>query len=78
MSVFLCVKQNINNFDCYKFNNFIEADNYFIKKYNNDTLSTMIVISTMISVSQYLPLFIQKIIIDYKLKKLFVKSKIIS
>jgi hypothetical protein len=43
MSVFLCVKQNINNFDCYKFNN-------FIKKYNNDTLSTMI------SVSQYLPL----------------------
>jgi hypothetical protein len=51
MSVFLCVKQNINNFDCYKFNNFIEADNYFIKKYNNDTS-----LSTMISVSQYLPL----------------------
>jgi hypothetical protein len=62
MSVFLCVKQNINNFDCYKFNNFIEADNYFIQKYNNTD-------STMISVSQYLPLFIQKIIIDYKLKK---------
>jgi hypothetical protein len=41
MSVFLCVKQNINN---------------FIKKYNNDTS-----LSTMISVFQYLPLFIQKI-----------------
>ena len=73
-SVYLCVKQNIsyNNFNCYKFNNFIEADKYFIENFNNNSLSTMI------PVYKYLPLFIQKIIIDYKLKNLFVKSKIIT
>jgi hypothetical protein len=72
-SVFLCVKlNNINNFNCYKFNNFIEADNYYKNKYNNNNYSTMI------SVFKYLPLFIQKFIIDYKLKNLFVKFKIIT
>ena len=60
-SVYLCVKNNINynNFNCYKFNNFIEADKYFIENFNNNSLSTMI------PVYKYLPLFIQKIIIDF-------------
>jgi hypothetical protein len=77
-SVYLCVKNknniNYNNFNCYKFNNFIEADKYFIENFNNNNNS----LSTMISVYKYLPSFIQKFIIDYKLKNLFVKSKIIT
>jgi hypothetical protein len=71
-SVYLCVKNNIN-FNCYKFNNFIEADKYFIENFNNNNS-----LSTMISIYKYLPSFIQKFIIDYKLKNLFVKSKIIT
>jgi hypothetical protein len=66
--VYLCVKQNnsYNNFNCYRFNNFIEADKYFIENFNNNSLSTMI------PIYKYLPLFIQHFI----LKKLFVKTKI--
>jgi hypothetical protein len=71
-SIFLCVKENNNNFNCYKFNSFIEANNHYKKKYDYNTSSTMI------SVCKYLPLFIQKFIIDYKLKNLFVKFKIIT
>ena len=67
-SVYLCVKENYscNNFNCYKFNNFIEADKYF----NNNSLSTMI------PIYKYLPFFIQHFILDYKLKNLFIKTKI--
>ncbi len=71
-SVFLCVKQS-NNYNCYKFNSFIEADNYYyIKNFNNNTPSTMV------SIFKYLPIFIQNLFIDYKLKNIFVKSKIIT
>ena len=73
MSVFLCIQKNINYFECRKFNDFIQANNYFIEKYKNDNT----VVSTMISISKYLPLFIQNYIINYKLKELFVKSEII-
>jgi hypothetical protein len=73
MSVFLCIQKNINYFECRKFNDFIQANNYFIEKYKNDNT----VVSTMISVCKYLPLFIQNYIINYKLKQLFVKSEII-
>jgi hypothetical protein len=71
-SVYLCVKQNYscNNFNCYRFNNFIEADKYFIENFNNNSLSTMI------PIYKYLPLFIQQFILDYKLKNLFIKTKI--
>jgi hypothetical protein len=71
-SVFLCVKQNNynNNYNCYKFNSFIEADKYYNQHFNTS--------STMISVFKYLPTFIQNFLIDYKLKKLFVKSTFIT
>ena len=72
MSVFLCIQKNINYFECRKFNDFVQADNYFIENYKNDNI-----VSTMISISKYLPLFIQNYIINYKLKELFVKSEII-
>lgn len=72
MSVFLCIKKDIIHYECNKFNSFIEANNYFLENYKD-----VIITSTMISVCKYLPTFIQHYIINYKLRNLFVKSKII-
>ena len=72
MTVFLCIKKDINRYDCKKFNNFLDANNYFIENYKD-----VIITSTMISVCKYLPLFIQKYILNNKLKNIFVKSNII-
>ncbi len=66
MPVFLCTNNNITN--CYRFESFIEADKYFNDNINNNIFSTMLFVSNL------WPLFIQKIIVDYKLKNLFVNK----
>jgi hypothetical protein len=68
MPVFLCINNNITNFNCYRFESFIEADKYFNDNINNNIFSTMLFVSNL------WPLFIQKIIVDYKLKNLFVNK----
>ena len=68
MPVFLCINNNITNFDCYQFKSYIEADKYYSDNYNNNINSTMLFIYNL------WPLFIQKIILDYKLKNIFVNK----
>jgi hypothetical protein len=73
--VFLCVKTKLTLFECKKFNNFIDANNYFMNNYNNN--DKIDIVSTMISVNKYMPAFIQKILLEYKLMKLFCNTAII-
>lgn len=71
-NVYLCVKEDLVNFKCQKFNDFIEADKFFMENYKD-----VIIASTMISVFKYFPKFIQNFIVNYELKNLFIKNKMI-
>lgn len=71
--VFLCIKKDITHFECQKFNSFKEANNFYMENYKN-----IVVTSTMLAVFKYFPTFVQEVIINYKLKNLFIKSKIIT
>jgi hypothetical protein len=64
--VYLCIcdKKYVNITCNYKlFNSFIEANNYYEKKYNNTNH-----ISTIIS-TRYIPRILQKYYLNYKLSK---------
>ena len=69
--VYLCIcDKNYVNITCnYKlFNSFIEANNYYEKKYNkNDTNH----ISTMVS-TKYIPIIFKKYYLNYKLSTLLL------
>lgn len=69
--IFLCVRTKLTLFECKKFKDFMEANKYFINKYNKNDEKDINIISTMIAVNKYFPLFIQKYILEYKLMKLF-------
>ena len=71
-NVYLCIKKDLVNFECQKFNSFIDADKFFMENYKD-----VIIASTMISVFKYFPKFIHNFIVNYELKNLFIKSKMI-
>ena len=48
MPVFLCINNNITNFNCYRFESFIEANKYFNDNINNNIFSTMLFVSNNI------------------------------
>jgi hypothetical protein len=75
--VFLCVKTKLTLFECKKFKDFIEANDYFLNNYNKKDKNDINIISTMISVNKYIPIFLQKYILEYKLMKLFCTTAII-
>ena len=73
LNVILCVKKdnNSNTFICHKFNTFIEADKYFTSNYSN------VINSTMIPICKFMPNFLEKKVLQYKLSNIFNKIKII-
>jgi hypothetical protein len=69
--VYLCIcdKNNVILRCNYKlFNSFIEANNYYEKKYNNTNTNH---ISTIIS-TRYIPRILQKYYLNYKLSKILL------
>jgi hypothetical protein len=73
-NVVLCVKKNdsIDTFVCHKFNTFIEADKYFNSNYSNKD----VINSTMIPICKFMPIFLEKKIIQYKLSTIFNKIEL--
>lgn len=65
---YLCIYDN-NKFNCTKFNNFEDADNYYLKNYNN-TLQY----SSIIFICKYIPLFLHKYFIKNKLSNIFINK----
>ena len=74
--VFLCRsgKKIRNNFQCMKFNDFIQADKYYEDNYLKNCKNCDK--STIISVCKYTPEFVKKWILNYKLKDLFWNDNI--
>ena len=71
--IYLCIKYKTTNYyKCIKFDNFEMADNF----YKNKCTKTKIESSTMMPVCKYVPNFVQHHILDYKLKRFFIKTKI--
>jgi hypothetical protein len=66
---YLCI-YNINKFNCTKFNDFHEANNYYLKNNNNNTLQY----STIIFICKYIPLFLHKYFIKNKLSNIFLNN----
>ena len=72
-NVYLCVLTLKNTFECKKFNTYKEADYYYnIFYYNNNEFPK----STMIPICKYTPSFLHEKILNYKLGKLFISTKI--
>jgi len=73
-NVVLCVKKkdSIDTFVCHKFNTFIEADKYF----NNNYVNEDVINSTMIPICKFMPNFLEKKVIQYKVSNIFNKIKL--
>lgn len=72
MDVYLCINmENTNKYNCKKFNDYLEASEYFrlIDK-------SKIQHSTMIPVFMLLPNIIKKKYLTYELSKIFCKTEI--
>jgi|LakMenEpi03Aug12_release.lakeMendotaPanAssembly.Ray.scaffolds.fasta_scaffold1942190_1 hypothetical protein len=72
MDVYLCINmENTNKYNCKKFNDYLEANEYFrlIDK-------SKIQHSTMIPVFMLLPNIIKKKYLTYELSKIFCKTEI--
>lgn len=67
--IYLCTNNNYNKYKCKSFNNFIEANKYYNENYKNNW-------SSMISINIFIPLFLHKYILQYKLAKLFINVNI--
>lgn len=70
--VILCVKKTnkSDTFICHKFNTFSEADKYFHTNYLN---KEEVINSTMIPICKFMPNFLEKQVIQYKVSKIFNK-----
>jgi hypothetical protein len=72
-SVYLCSsRKDTHNYTCKEFRNFIEASEYHLinNLVNNESPS-----STMIEVPTYVPVFLKKMIIHYKLSNRIIHFK---
>lgn len=71
--VYLCIQNKSNiDFNCKLFRDFLEADLYFENKYNNHFIN-----ATMININYFIPIKLDKYILDYKIKNMFCKVNII-
>ena len=63
IKVYLCTQKPSSwSYECKMFNNFLEADDYYNKKYINTQPK-----ATMIPVCKYIPYFLRPFILNYKL-----------
>jgi hypothetical protein len=75
--VYLCVDKNksddiiLKGFNCYRFNNYQEADFYYYNKINKNNDSTVAKRSSIIPICKWVPFFFDPYIVSYKLKKQF-------
>ena len=74
--VYLCVKDDsslnsLSKFNCKKFDTYEEADTYYKNKYNHN-----LNLSTMIPMCKFTPKCLQEKILNYKLSKIFIQSKL--
>lgn len=81
-TVYLCVKDKNNIFNCKPFSSFHEADKYHKQHrqyYTEDTDSHQqkYLQSTMLPISCFIPTYFHNFILHHKLSNLFIKNKII-
>jgi hypothetical protein len=81
-SVYLCIQnsdissKNIDGFKCFKFKNFIEADNYFYKNKYKILNDSIIYRYEMVPVCKWAPFRFHKFILNYKLNNIYWKNNI--
>jgi len=68
---YLCNLENYHKYNCKVFQSFLEANDYhkINYRYKNNW-------STIISINKYIPLFIHKYILHYKLSNIFINVNI--
>lgn len=82
-TVYLCIQNSpvstprIDGFKCFKFSDFNEADDYFIKT-NNKIINENKEYHrhTMIAICKWIPLRFHKFVLNYKLQNLFWQNNI--
>jgi hypothetical protein len=73
--MYLCVKEkNDNIYICRKFESFDTLEYFYFLKYKPENVNS----KAIIFVCKYIPSIFHKRIIDYKLRKLFIKSMIVN
>ena len=66
LKVYLCTQNPSSwHYECQMFDNFLQADDYYMKKYQNTRPK-----STMIPVCKYIPIFMHKSFLNHKLGKM--------
>jgi hypothetical protein len=75
-NVYLCIekkcdKQHINGFNCYTFQDFNRADNFYKKNCDNEKIR-----HTLIPVCKWIPVLLHKYYLNYTLKKMHWKNDI--
>ena len=69
-SVFLCVSKDSENFKCKEFNSFLEADDYYMNRFNYAIGYQR----TMITSCKFIPSFMRTYQINKQLEKIFSSS----
>jgi hypothetical protein len=62
LKVYLCTQTSVWSYDCQMFNNFLEADEYYTQNYHDTRYK-----STMLPICNYIPRFLHRPILNYKL-----------
>lgn len=67
LKVYLCIRNNMQpTYECKMFNNFLEADNYYIyqNEINNNNYNHFV---SILPICKYTPSFLHKYILNFKL-----------